>query len=113
MKRGEVWVANLNPSRGREIGKVRPVLVIQSDPLVVAGSPTIAVLPLTTRIQPALKLLRIPLPPRDRLQHACQVIVDQPRTVDRRRFCEGPLTQLTAGEMDAVDRGLRVALGLY
>jgi mRNA interferase MazF len=113
MKRGEVWVANLNPSRGREIGKVRPVLVIQGDALVAAGSPTIAVLPLTTRVQPTLKLLRIPLPPRDRLQQACQVIVDQPRTVDRRRFGEGPLTQLTAGEMDAVDRGLRVALGLY
>jgi mRNA interferase MazF len=113
MKRGEVWVANLNPSRGREIGKVRPVLVIQGDALVEAGSPTIAVLPLTTRIQPTLKLLRIPLPPRDQLHQACQVIVDQPRTVDRRRFGEGPLTRLTAAEMDAVDRGLRVALGLY
>ena len=49
MKRGEVWVANLNPSRGREVGKVRPVLVIQGDALVEAGSPTIAVLPLTTQ----------------------------------------------------------------
>ena len=57
MKRGEVWVANLNPSRGREVGKVRPVLVIQNDALVEAGSPTIAVLPLTTQVQPTLKLL--------------------------------------------------------
>ena len=113
MKRGEVWVANLNPSRGREIGKVRPVLVIQGDALVEAGSPTIVVLPLTTRIQPTLKLLRIALPARDRLQQACQVIVDQPRTVARHRFGDGPLTRLTATEMDAVDRGLRVALGLY
>lgn len=113
MKRGEVWIANLNPSRGREIGKVRPVLVIQGDALLEAGSPTIAVLPLTTRIQLSLKLLRIALPARDRLQQACQVVVDQPRTVDRQRFGDGPLTRLTAVEMDAVDRGLRVALGLY
>jgi len=113
MKRGEIWVANLNPSRGREVGKVRPVLVIQNDALVEAGSPTIAVLPLTTQVQPTLKLLRIHLPPRDRLQQACQVLVDQPRTLDRRRFGDGPLTRLTAGEMDAVERGLRVALGIY
>jgi mRNA interferase MazF len=113
MKRGEVWVANLNPVRGREMGKVRPVLVVQGDELLQAGSPTIVVLPLTTRVQPQLRLLRITLPARDRLQQDCQVVVDQPRTVDRRRIGDGPLTRLTPAELDAVDRGMRVALGLY
>lgn len=27
MRRGEVWVANLSPPRGREIVKIRPVLI--------------------------------------------------------------------------------------
>jgi mRNA interferase MazF len=40
MRRGEIWVANLNPTRGAEIGKVRPVLVLQSDWLTAAGSDT-------------------------------------------------------------------------
>jgi mRNA-degrading endonuclease toxin of MazEF toxin-antitoxin module len=31
MKRGEIRVANLNPPRGRETDKVRPVLVAQAD----------------------------------------------------------------------------------
>ena len=106
--RGELWLVDLGMA-----AKVRPVLVIQSDALVEAGSPTIAVLPLTTHIQPTLKLLRIPLAPRDRLQQACQVLVDQPRTFDRRRIGDGPLTRLTSSEMDAVERGLRVALGMY
>jgi hypothetical protein len=33
IRRGEVWVGNLNPARGKEVGKVRPVLVIQADAL--------------------------------------------------------------------------------
>jgi hypothetical protein len=27
MKRGKVWIANLNPPRGHEAGKTRPVLI--------------------------------------------------------------------------------------
>jgi mRNA interferase MazF len=113
MKRGEVWVANLNPVRGRETGKIRPVLVVQGDELLQAGAPTVVVLPLTTRVQPQLRLMRVTLQARDRLQKDCQVVVDHPRTVGRRRFGDGPLTRLTPKEQAAVDRSIRVALGLY
>jgi mRNA interferase MazF len=30
-KRGEVWLVNLNPTRGQEIQKTRPVVIISSD----------------------------------------------------------------------------------
>lgn len=112
MRRGEIWVANLNPSRGREVGKIRPVLVILANELIDAGSPTIAVLPLTTTPQPGRNLLRVPIAPRDRLLESSHVLVDQPRTVDRRRLGEGPLTRLTRSEMEAVERGLQVSLGM-
>ena len=39
--RGEVWTANLNPNKGGEIGKVRPVLVLQATALTQAGLATI------------------------------------------------------------------------
>lgn len=112
MKRGEVWVANLNPSRGREAGKIRPVLVVQADELTDAGTPMIVVLPLTTQVYPAFSLWRITIPARDRLDKDCQVIVDQPRSVDRARFGEGPLTRLSAEEMTKVERSLRAVLGM-
>lgn len=113
MKRGEVWVANLNPPRGREVGKVRPVVVIQANELIDAGTPLVVVLPLTTQVYPAFKLWRVTLQARDRLKESCQIIVDQPRALDRARFGEGPLTALTEEEMAAVERSLGTVLGMY
>ena len=113
MKRGEVWVANLNPPRGREVGKIRPVLVVQADELTGAGTPMIIVLPLTTRVRPEFTLWRITVARRDRLEKDCQVVVDQPRSLDRARFGDGPLTVLSAEEMGRVEKSLLAVLGLF
>lgn len=112
MKRGEIWVGNLNPSRGREIGKLRPVLIIQADALTQSSSPMIVVLPLTTQVYPGFKRWRITIPARERLLKPCQVVTDQPRALDRDRFGEGPLTALTAEEMAAVEESLRAVMGM-
>jgi mRNA interferase MazF len=111
MRRGEVWVANLYPNRGAEIGKVRPVLVLQSDLLGAHVVPTVVVLPLTAHVRPGLRHLRLTIPARDRLKTESQVIVEQPRTLDRNRFGDGPLTRLTTEELAAVERALRGVLG--
>lgn len=113
MRRGEVWAANLNPARGQEIGKIRPVLIVQADELIDAGTPIIVVLPLTTQVHPEFRLWRISIPARDRLMETCQVVVDQPRALDRTRVGDGPLTTLTRAELAAIERSLRVVLGMY
>jgi mRNA interferase MazF len=112
MKRGEIWVGNFNPSRGREIGKVRPVLIIQSDELSEEITPMVVILPLSTQVYPAFKRWRVTIPARGRLLKPCQVVTDQPRTLDRDRFGECPLTTLTAEEMAAVEKGLLAVMGL-
>jgi mRNA interferase MazF len=113
MKRGEIWIANLNPPRGREVGKVRPVLIVQADELTAAGTPLIIVLPLTTQVRPNFRLWRVSIPARGRLRQDCQIIVDQPRALDQSRFGDGPLTTLTRDEMLAVEQSLRLVLGMY
>jgi mRNA interferase MazF len=112
MKRGEIWVGNLNPSRGREIGKVRPVVIIQSDELSKDITPMVAILPLSTQVYPVFKRWRVTIPARGRLLKPCQVVTDQPRTLDRDRFGEGPLTTLTTEEMAAVEKGLLAVMGM-
>lgn len=112
MRRGEVWVANLNPRRGTETGKVRPVVLMNADELLAAGTPLVIVLPLTSRLVAGLRRFRISLPARDRLLKESQVLVDQPWTLDRARLGEGPLTKLTEAELSAVEESLRVVLGM-
>jgi len=113
MRRGEVWTANLNPSRGREIGKIRPVLIVQADELIDADTPMVVVLPLTTHVYPQFRLWRVTVPARDRLRDDCQIVVDQPRALDRARIGDGPLTVLTPAELATVERSLRVVLGMF
>ena len=113
MKRGEIWVGNLNPPRGREIGKARPVLIIQTDELNETITPMVVVLPLTTQVYPLFKRWRVTLPPRGRLLKPCQVVTDQPRALDRDRFGEGPLATVTAEELAAVETSLRGVMGLW
>lgn len=112
IRRGEIWVANLNPGRGREVAKIRPVLVIQDDALTTAGTPMIIVLPLTSQVYPGFSHWRVTIEPRERLLKPCQVIIDQPRALDVNRIGDGPLTRLTEAELTQVERGLKAVLGL-
>lgn len=113
MRRGEIWVGNLNPNWGSEVGKIRPVLIIQADFLIAQGEPTIIVLPLTTQVRRSKEPLHVTIPARDELKQACQVIPEQPGTLDRRRLTKGPLTRLTPEEMGAVEKSLLAVVGMY
>ncbi len=112
MRRGEVWVANLNPNKGAEVGKIRPVVIVQEDRVTQTGLPTLLVIPLTTQYRPAFAPMRVRIAPRERLFKECYVMVEQLRVADRGRFGEGPLATLTAEEMAAVERGLRGVMRL-
>ncbi|MGH8497481.1 MAG: type II toxin-antitoxin system PemK/MazF family toxin, partial [Methylococcales bacterium] len=93
-------------------GKIRPVLVVQSDELDEATTPMLVILPLSTQIYPAFQRWRISIPARGRLLKPCQIVTDQPRSLDRSRFGEGPLTTLTHEEMAAVEKSLRAMMGM-
>ena len=52
-KRGEIWFAELSPTRGSEQAGVRPVLVVQNDSVNRFTSTVLAV-PITTNMRRAL-----------------------------------------------------------
>ena len=112
VRRGQIWVGNLNPNRGREVGKVRPVLVIQADWLSEAQSRTVVVLPLSAEVRRETEPLRIVVSARDGLREDSQILVDQPRTLDRERIGEGPLATLSRDEMARVERNLLAVIGM-
>lgn len=45
---GEVWLANLNPTKGTELGKSRPVLILQNQTLLDVKHPSTLIIRLTT-----------------------------------------------------------------
>ena len=45
--RGEIWLADLNPTRGHEQAGARPVLIISTDPFNHGPAGLVFVLPLT------------------------------------------------------------------
>jgi mRNA interferase MazF len=111
-RRGEIRLANFNPSKGKEAGKIRPCLVIQSDLLNEAEHPSTTVLPLTSRLVENAAPLRFRIDARDDLKKASDVMVDQVRTIDNRRITGEPLTRLSARELAEVDEYLKIVLGL-
>jgi mRNA interferase MazF len=50
--RGEIWLADLNPTRGSEQAGVRPVLIFQNE-MVSRFTATVLTIPLTTNIRRA------------------------------------------------------------
>jgi mRNA interferase MazF len=85
-RRGFLYLADLDPRVGTEPGKVRPVLVIQTDLLSEVGHPSTWILPCTTRLS-GENLLRVVLPPGIAgNREECEVMVDQSRAVDNRRL---------------------------
>ena len=113
MKRGEIYTANLNPNRGAEIGKIRPVLILQADWLNAVNTiKTVIVLPLTSQVDPSCSILHPIVKARGQLKEDSQVVVEQPRTLDRRRLGQGPLATLSQLEMIAVEQSLLTILGL-
>jgi len=78
--RGEVFLIELNPTRGREIRKTRPCVVVSPDELNTHVR-TFIVAPLTTGGHPYP--FRIPCKFAGRSGH---VVLDQIRTVDHERL---------------------------
>ena len=90
-----VYIADLNPRRGTEPRKVRPVVVVQTD-LLNGIHPSTVVCPLTTRVVKRMSILRVSLSRNESgLKQGSDILVDQIRAIDNRRFIKqmGRLTK--------------------
>ena len=110
--RGEVRLANPNPSKGTESGKVRPCIVLQSDLLNDANHPSTTVIPLTTRLVDAAAPLRFRVTRRGNLNADCDAMLDQIRTIDNRRFTGEALARLDGAEIAEIEEYLKIVLGM-
>jgi len=110
-KRGSIYLANFNPSKGTEAGKVRPCVVMQSDLLNEANHPSTTVLLITTQLIDDAAPLRYRIKSRDNLKADLDIMLDQTRTIDNQRIKKDILTSLSAAEMIEVEMLWQTVLG--
>jgi mRNA interferase MazF len=108
-KQYDIWLADLNPTIGTEPGKTRPVVIIQTDLLNETHLSTI-VCPITTNVNPKTEILRIHLK-RSQLPKLSDVLVDQPRAIDNKRFIK-KLGKLTTEQAAQLKENLKIVLDL-
>ena len=80
VKRGDVWLAALDPTQGSEVRKTRPCVIV-SPPEMNDHLRTVIAAPMTTGSQPAPFRIRLHFAGKDGL-----ILLDQIRTLDKRRL---------------------------
>lgn len=110
-RRGNIYLADLDPYVGSEQGGTRPVLVLQNN----AGNyfcPTVIVAPITSRVWKKTnlpthcRLVNVPC-----LNGESVALLEQIKTIDKRRIMQF-LGRLDRMQMEKVDRCVEVSLGL-
>jgi mRNA interferase MazF len=85
IKQFEIWIADLKPQRGTETGKVRPVLIVQTN--LLKDHPSSIVCPLTTIVQKGSEILRVHIKRGTaNLKNDSDIMIDQIRAIDNKRL---------------------------
>lgn len=109
VKQYDIWLADLNPRRGTEPGKTRPVVIVQTDLLNEVHLSTL-VCPITTQVNREIELLRVHLK-KGQLNKASDVLVDQVRAIDNKRFIKR-LGNLKKDQIETLKANLRIVLDI-
>ena len=112
MKRGEVWLVNLDPAVGAEIKKTRPAVIVSNN--VLGRLPLKIIVPITgwdERFKDANWHVKIPVSKTTGLVKDSSADTFQVRSVAKLRLVK-KLGVLSADEMEKIAEGLRIVLEL-
>lgn len=112
MKRGEVWLVNLNPTVGAEMQKTRPTVIVSDDDIGVL--PLKVIVPITEwKDWQADKpwMVRIEVTAENGLSKSSSADSFQVRSVSQDRFVR-QLGKLSAASMQEITQALMVVLSI-
>ncbi|MCK9413033.1 MAG: type II toxin-antitoxin system PemK/MazF family toxin [Prolixibacteraceae bacterium] len=111
IKQFDVWTADLNPQLGTEPGKIRPVLVIQTD-LLNSIHPSTIICPITTNVVKESDVLRVHMKKGvSNMQKPSDLMIDQIRAIDNKRFVQ-KIGELPVDLRKTVTENLKIILDL-
>ena len=101
----------MNPRMGTETGKIRPVLIVQTDLLNTEHQSTI-ICPITTNVQPESEILRVHLrKSKFGLKEDCDIMIDQVRAIDNKRLLR-KIGSVDGDVGEKISENLKVVLDL-
>jgi mRNA interferase MazF len=111
IKRGEIYLAALDPVVGKEISKTRPVVIVSNDKNN-EFSGTVTILPVTSKNLKRIYPFEVFLSKGSgNLPKDSKVKADQIRTLDKRRIMR-VIGKLRKDEIDEIERALKIHLAL-
>lgn len=111
IRRGEVWLADLNPTRGREQTGQRPVLIVSADPFNQSPAGLVIAVPFTTRERGIPTHIEV-RPPDGGLRDVSYAMCEQLRTLAADRLASTPFGGVSSAVLRAVEDRLRLLLVL-
>jgi len=111
-EQNEIWLADLNPRFGTESGKIRPVLIVQTNFLNLVRHSSVIICPITTNLVPEAIYLRVHLKAGiASLKEDCDIMIDQIRAIDTKRLLK-KIGKLPAKYIQEVRNNLLIVLNL-
>ncbi len=110
VKRGEVWIADLNPGYGVEIHKKRPVVIISNN-LINNNSPRIIVLPFSTQVYPLNPGKVLIQKGEYNLEKDSVILASDIRSIDKDRLIK-KVGVVPSEKMLEVEESLKLVLGM-
>ncbi len=112
IKRGEVYLASLDPVMGREISKTRPVVIVSNDKNN-EYSGTVTVLPITSQHVQSIYPFEVFLAKGNaNLPKDSKAKADQIRTLDKKRLVKN-IGLLDGKALNEIDKAIKIHLALY
>jgi mRNA interferase MazF len=111
IRRGEVWLAELGPTRGREQAGERPVLVVSADPINQSAADLVVAVPLTTRRRGVPTHVEV-RQPAGGLPDVSFAMCEQLRSLSAERLGSRPFGSVPASVLSSVQDRLRLLFGL-
>jgi mRNA interferase MazF len=109
----DIWLADLNPRAGTEAGKVRPVLVIQTNLLNSLPHLSTLICPITTNTTHNTSILRVSLKEGTaNLHQDCDIMIDQIRAIDNKRLIK-KIGTLPMSLIEQVKKNILLVLDIY
>ena len=112
LSRGGIYLARLDPAKGAEVGKLRPMAMLSAQEVLQVNSPLLFICPLSSRSDPAFEALHVALPPRDGLKVKSYALVEHCRAISRGRVLSDRIAQLTEEELATILHRLQRLVGL-